>query len=289
MRCDLHVHTLHSGMCGIPFLNRFCRESYSDPLDLYNTLKQRGMDLVTVTDHDSIEAMEALRHRADFFLSEEVTCTTPSKTEIHIGVYGIYERHHEEMQRRRNDLPALTAYLNEQKLFFSINHVFSCLTGRRADLDFALFEQFIPGVETINGHMPQCSNRYASELARSWRKAPVAGSDSHTLAGLGRTYTEVPGANSVETYLNGLCRGRSNVCGKSGSYLTLTRAIAEIGLQMTGEIEWTIALTPLLLAIPFVTLVNYIGEVIFATKWARRMITADRELLNVNYLAPDAE
>src|SRR6266851_3583362 len=140
MKCDLHVHTVHSGMCTVPLLNRICRESYSAPQDVYEILKRRGMDLVTVTDHDSIDAAERLRRHPDFFLSEEVSCVTPSGTELHVGVYGIRERDHVEMQRRSNDVPALAAYLRERMLLFSVNHVFSSLTGRRALPDFQMFE-----------------------------------------------------------------------------------------------------------------------------------------------------
>src|SRR5450755_3470668 len=74
MRCDLHVHTLHSGMCGIPGLHSLVRESYNQPEAVYMRLKELGMDLVTITDHDSIDAVEPLRKHPDFFLSEEVTC-----------------------------------------------------------------------------------------------------------------------------------------------------------------------------------------------------------------------
>ena len=66
MKCDLHVHTVHSGMCTVPLLNRICRESYSAPQHVYETLKRRGMDLVTVTDHDSIDAAEVLRSHPAF-------------------------------------------------------------------------------------------------------------------------------------------------------------------------------------------------------------------------------
>src|SRR6476646_5762791 len=120
MRCDLHVHTIHSGMCTLPLLRRICRESYSDPLQVYETAKRRGMDLVTVSDRDSIVANQQLRHLPDFFLSEEVTCTMPSGTEIRMGVYDIEESHHMELQRRRRDLPALIAWLQEEKLLFSV-------------------------------------------------------------------------------------------------------------------------------------------------------------------------
>src|ERR1700693_4845544 len=132
MRCDLHVHTRHSGMCTIPLLNRVCRESYSDPEAVYHALKRRGMDLVTVTDHDSIDAAETLRGYSDFFLSEEVSCRTSRGTELHMAVYNITQRDHTEMQRRRDDLTSLVSYLEERALLFSINHVYSGLTGARS-------------------------------------------------------------------------------------------------------------------------------------------------------------
>src|ERR1700690_4475617 len=116
MRCDLHVHTRHSGMCTVPVMSRICLESYNQPRALYETLKQRGMDLVTVTDHDSIGAAAELRHHPDFFLSEEVTCRTSRGTELHVGVYDITERDHVEIQRRRDDLAALFGYLNEREI-----------------------------------------------------------------------------------------------------------------------------------------------------------------------------
>ena len=271
MKCDLHVHTRHSGMCNLPLLDRVCRECYNHPEAVYETLKRRGMDLVTVTDHDSIGAAESLRRYPDFFLSEEVTCTTPSGTEIHVGVYGIDERHHTELQRRRKDVPALAAYLREQRLFFSINHVLSSLTGRRAARDFELFEDEFPGLETLNGQIPRPNNTTAGRLARDWRKAPVAGSDAHTLESLATTYTEIPAAASIQDFLRGLRRGRGLVQGASGDYAKLTRAILEIGMRLVEEHNWAIALAPLLLLVPAVTLANYATELVFAAKWSRRL------------------
>ncbi|MBZ5607917.1 MAG: PHP domain-containing protein [Acidobacteriia bacterium] len=271
MRCDLHVHTRHSGMCTVPLLKRVCRESYSDPEEVYQTLKRRGMDLVTVTDHDSIDAAEHLRRYPDFFLSEELTCRTPSGNEIHVGVYGIEERQHVELERRRNDVPALAAYLREQKIFFSINHVFSSLTGRRSSDDFLLFADQFPALETRNGQIPETNNRSAERLARDWRKAAVGGSDAHTLASLGLTYTEVPAAGSIHEYLRGLRHGRVRIHGVSGDYAKLTRAVLEIGTGLVQEYTWTLALAPLMLLIPAVTLGNYFREILFDYTWSRRL------------------
>ncbi len=136
MRCDLHVHSIASGMCNTPILDRICRESYNQPAEVYTRLKKLGMSSVTLTDHDSIDAGEALRKHPDFFLSEEATVQMPGGTEMHLGVYGITERDHIEIQRRRKDFISLMMYLTEKKLFFSVNHVFSGLTGRRLDEDF---------------------------------------------------------------------------------------------------------------------------------------------------------
>jgi predicted metal-dependent phosphoesterase TrpH len=269
MRCDLHVHTRHSGMCNIPGFHRFCRESYNDPEAVYRTLKRRGMDLVTVTDHDSIDAAEHLRHYPDFFLSEEVTCITPSGTEIHVGAYGIDERHHIELQRRRKDVPALAAYLHEQKILFSINHVFSSLTGRRTQLDFEMFEDLFPAMETLNGHIPSGNNRAARQLAEDWQKAPIGGSDAHTLETLALTYTEVGDADSIDTYLEAVRQGGGQVTGASGNYAKLTRAVLGIGGSLVRDCPWAVVLTPLMLVVPVVTLVNYFCELSFRAHWSR--------------------
>ena len=275
MRCDLHVHTIHSGMCTVPLMNRICRECYTEPEALYETLKVRGMGLVTVTDHDSIDAIEALRSRPDFFLSEEVTCWTPSGTELHMGVYGIREADHGELQSRRTDLPRLIAYLNERNLFCSVNHVFSSLTGPRADADFTFFERHVHGIETLNGQITAGANRSAAVLAARWGKAIVAGSDAHTKAKLGRTYTEVPDARDAAEFLEGLRRGYGRAYGESGDYWKLTRAVLEIGCCLVREKSWTALLAPLLLAAPLVTLGNLIRELTFNHKWSRRLALSD--------------
>lgn len=271
MKCDLHVHTIHSGMCTVPLLDRICRESYNDPQALYDTLKRRGMDLVTVTDHDSIDAVESLRSRDDFFLSEEVSCGTTNGTHLHMGVYDIEERHHTELQHRRDDMPSLLAYLDEQELLFSINHVFSGLTGPRTDADFEEFAARFPAVETRNGQMIGAANRHASAFAAKAGKIVIGGSDAHTLASVGRTYTEVPGARTSREFVAGLKAGRSVAIGESGDYWKLTRAIFEIGTELIREHRAALLLSPLFALVPAVTMVNYGLEAWFAMRWGRRV------------------
>lgn len=213
MRCDLHVHTI------------YCEK-----------LKRFGMDLVTITGHDSIDAAESLRKHPDFFLSKEATCHMPSGREVHIGIYDITERQYIEIQRRRNCFYSLLGYLNEQKLLFSINHLLSSLTGPRDQ----------------------------SELAAHMGKAPIGGSDAHTIA---------PGARNKDEFLHAVRAGQGIVQGESGSFSKLTRDVWTICGGMMKESRWTRALAPLLAAVPAVILVNCLVEASFAERWFGRIVS----------------
>jgi predicted metal-dependent phosphoesterase TrpH len=271
-------------MCTIPVFKRFCRESYNEPLALYETLKRRGMQIVTVTDHDSVGAAEELRRFPDFFVSEEVTCILPGGNEAHIAVYDISERQHVEIQARRNDMPRFLAYLREQDLLFGVNHAFSALTGNRRAADFALFEAEFPVLETLNGHIPARSNRAAASMAERRRKIATGGSDSHTMGPLARTWTEVPGARTVREFLDGLRAGRATVAGLDGTPWLLTRTVLETGAYFVRELGWPALLFPLFAAVPFSTAGTHLWDILFASLWRRRLERAavlQREQLSV--------
>jgi predicted metal-dependent phosphoesterase TrpH len=257
-------------MCTVPGLTRVCKESYNEPRALYERLKQRGMNLVTVTDHDSIDAVEELRRYPDFFLSEEVTCTMPSGTEMHAGVYGIEERDHAELQRRRHDVESLLAYAIERRLFVTVNHLYSSLTGPRKEDDFAVFARDFHGVETVNGQMLARSNKLAEEFAQRFTKPVVGGSDSHTLAGLARTFTEVPGARNAQEFVAGMRGGHSRAKGESGNYFKLTADVFAIGGSLMQEQPWIALGFGLFALAPLITLGNYARELAFAWYWSQK-------------------
>jgi predicted metal-dependent phosphoesterase TrpH len=258
-------------MCTVPVLNRVCRESYNEPLAVYERLKQRGMDLVTVTDHDSIEAAETLCRFPDFFVSEEVSCVTPSGGGVHVGVYNITDRDHLELQRRRTDLESMAAYLAERNILFAVNHVFSALTGARYEADFDLFHDLFPAMETLNGQLMPLCNRRARRLARRWSKIGLGGSDAHTMEALGLTYTEVRGARNAAEFLEGLNLRRGSVQGQSGTYARLTRAVLSIGGSMVRDDSRMCLAAPLALAVPFVTLGSCLRDLLFTRMWSRRL------------------
>ena len=271
MRCDLHVHSIASGMCDTPGLTRIAKESYNQPAEVYERCKRLGMSIVTLTDHDSIDAAEALRKYPDFFLSEEVTVRMPTGTQIHLGVYGITEKDHAEISRRRNDFIALLMYLTERKIFFSLNHVFSSLTGRREIEDFNWFASYIPALEVRNGQMWQAANQQAQQLASKLGKAAVAGSDSHTLSGVARTFTEMPGARTVEEYFAGLRAGCGIIHGQHGSYAKLTMDILNFVGRVVKDNPPASVLLPLTVFIPAITGFHWLNEIRFCKQWATKL------------------
>jgi len=281
----MHVHSYFSGACTTPFARRFCRESYSDPEQVYSLLERRGMNLFTLTDHDSIDGAEKLRCRPGFFLSEELTCRMPSGTEVHVGVYDFHERQHAQLQQRRNDLIALLMYLSERRIFFSINHVFSSLTGPRDREDFAWFQEYFPAIETRNSHMLEETNGRAAKLAKQWDKIGVGGSDAHALPSVGSAYTEVPGARGKEEFFAGLRNGLGVVHGESGSFSKLTRDVLIIAREMMREKYWTLALSPLAMLIPAITFFNYCDERMFSRRWAAEVIEPSKTRKRSRWIA----
>ena len=271
MRCDLHVHTKASGMFTAPVLKYLCQECYNEPLEVYELLKRRGMTAITITDHDSLKGSEALRSRPDFFLSEEVTVRMPSGTEAHIGVYNITERDHIEIQRRASDFVSLLMYLTERKLFFSVNHVFSGLTGRREAKDFAWFESYVPAYEARNGQMWRKSNESAATLAARLGKIAIAGSDAHALSGVGLTYTEVPGARTPDEFFAGLRSGWGRVAGDHGSYGRLTGDVFSIVRSFFADKPLAALLAPIALLVPAFSAGHWLNEIRFCRKWTAAM------------------
>jgi predicted metal-dependent phosphoesterase TrpH len=284
MRCDLHVHSLCSGPVDLPILGRFGNECYSTPREVYDRARWRGMSLVTLTDHDSIEGALSLAHLPDFFVSEEVTCLLPGGRQLHLGVFGIDEAQHAAIQQRRSDAEGLFAYLAEQRIATAVNHLFSALTGRRQLSDFELALRHARLVETRNGMMPESTNRFAARVGRRAGLPGVGGSDAHTLASVARAFTIVPGATNREDFLAGLRRGLTIPAGGSGSYARLTADVVRLflggyaenarlagaGLAPALRFAALLAALPLMPLLPLVTAGIYADELLFGARHHRR-------------------
>jgi predicted metal-dependent phosphoesterase TrpH len=202
---------------------------------VYRVAKARGMDLVTITDHDSIGGcLEFLNRHPDandFFISEEIECLVPGlPLKVHIGAYDINERIHRDVQPLRTSVFETAAYLRQQGVFFTLNHLFFFLHGQMPLGDYldALLPLF-SAFEVRNGTMLEAHNTLIEDIIGARRAAghaavEIGGSDSHTLSGIGTTYTEVPARNRAE-YLQNLRAGLTRVGGRHGGSVRVMREI----------------------------------------------------------------
>jgi predicted metal-dependent phosphoesterase TrpH len=222
LRADLHVHTRASRVCGtLKFLGS--RDCYSAPEDVYRVAKARGMHLVAVTDHDAIDgALElAAAHPDDVIVGEEVSCwLADGQLEVHLGVYGMTERLHREIQPwRRNALDVMTA-LREANVFFALNHLLHFYRGQIPFDAYLELLDAVPALEARNGTMLPEHNLLVEALAlrspSGRRLGMIGGSDAHTLRRIGRTWTEAPGANREE-FLASLRDGLGRPHGEHGA------------------------------------------------------------------------
>lgn len=222
MKLDSHVHTTHSGKATVFPFNHFMRESYNTPDGVYTTATNRGMDLVTITDHDQISGALEIVDRHGVIVGCEVTAEWPDiDLCVHINVLDITPAQHDDIQRLRRDVRQLMPYLHQHGIYSSLNHVASGINGPLTAAHLAAVLPWVDGLEVINGTRQPSQNRTAVCLAAATGKHTLGGSDSHTGRGIGLTWTEVPGAGTRDEFMTGLRAGRGIAGGAHGGIRTM--------------------------------------------------------------------
>ena len=224
-RCDLHIHSRFSARSEEWLFRRFdFPDSYSDPRELHRLLRERGMDFVTITDHDTIEGNLEIAELEGTFISEEVTTYFPhDPCKIHLLVWGISEAQHAEIVAARENIFDLQSYLAREGIAHSVAHPLYSINGK---LDVGHLERLIllfKHFEGINGLRDALLSTLARDLLSSltpekveemanrhdqapthpepWRKIFTGGSDDHGGQFVAGAHTETPKARDVSTFL----------------------------------------------------------------------------------------
>src|SRR6266540_3366604 len=167
-RADLHCHSRFSVFKYFRRANT--RDCYNAPEDVYRIAKARGMAYVCLTDHDSIDGALYLLNKhpemTDFFIGEEVETYFPETGQrIHVGVWGLDEAQHREIQRLRPNIRELIPYMKSQRLIFGINHLFQNYRMKNvAGLYIAELLEMFDIFEVLNGAMASFHNRMVQQL-----------------------------------------------------------------------------------------------------------------------------
>ena len=141
---------------------------------------------------------------------------------------GLDEAQHHEIQRLRKDVSELLPYLREQRLFTSINHVASGINGTITAAHIVAALPWVDGLEVRNGSRLASQNRTAAALSAAHRKVGVAGSDSHTGRGIGRTWIDAPSATTRGEFMLALKSGAVHAGGGEGHYFTMASDICRM-------------------------------------------------------------
>src|SRR5947208_669746 len=234
-RADLHCHTRFSIFKYFRRANT--RDCYNAPEDVYRIAKARGMSYVCLTDHDSIDGALYLLNKypeiTDFFIGEEVETYFPETGQrIHVGVWGLDEAQHREIQKLRRNIRELVPYLKSERMVFGVNHLFQNYRMKNVAARYVaeLIEMF-DIYEVLNGAMASFHNKMVQQLVTTIKShgrlaSMVGGSDAHTLKHVAKVHTVSKGETPAEFIEN----VRAGDCFGWGAEMRFRELVADIYL-----------------------------------------------------------
>ncbi|WP_419660794.1 glycosyl transferase, family I [Desulfosarcina variabilis str. Montpellier] len=234
MRIDLHVHSKHSKRPSQWILKKIgCPESFTEPLQIYDITKRRGMTHVTITDHNSIDGALEIAHLPNTFVSEEVTSYFPEDgCKLHILALDINEAQHRTIQELRKNVYELSSYFRQENIFHIVAHPLYAVNDRlridHLERLLLLFQNFeLNGARNARenqtlktivnslspGDIQRLTDQYdlAPCCENAHQKRLFGGSDDHSALNIARTYTELIGHQEPVTSLATLENSRVSV------------------------------------------------------------------------------
>src|SRR5438270_963619 len=232
-KCDLHIHSRFSARSEEWLFRRFdFPDSYSDPRELHRQLIERGMGFVTITDHDAIDGCLEIRDLPNTFISEQVTTYFPQDPyKVHLLVWGITEKQHQDIVIVRDNIFSLQRYLQGAQIAHAVAHPLYSINGKleasHLERLILLFKHFegINGLrdallsdlaQTLFGSLTpekidELSDRHnlAPTHKEPWKKVLFGGSDDHGGQSIASVFPETPPAVSVEKFLEHI---RTGIC-----------------------------------------------------------------------------
>lgn len=255
-RADLHCHSDASNKAAEAALNAIsCPECYSEPREVYEQARRRGMDFVTVTDHDSIEGAARIAGLPGVVIGEELTCWFPEDDcKMHVLVYGITAAHHEALQSLANNIYDVAEYIERNQIAHAVAHPiyrqneklerwhlerllllfkgFECLNGAHSALHREAFEPLLDRLDRQEIDKLSARHRLHPRWPEPWLKTRVGGTDDHGLLNVGRTWTEFPPeTESVDDLLSCLREGRCKPGGEAGGSAKLAHTFYSVAVR----------------------------------------------------------
>jgi len=211
------------------------------------------MGLVTISDHNTIEGSLAIAHLPDTFVSVEITSYFPADgCKVHVLALDLCEAQFAEINRLRENVFELVPYLRSEGLVHVCAHPLYGVNGKMSLSHFEELLLLFKHLE-LNGaregraneviravassltpeDMDRLAERhgFAADYPEPWVKYLTGGSDDHGSRNIARIHTEVPGAGSVEEFLEGIRSGNCRPLGQAATPETMAHNLYSIAYQ----------------------------------------------------------
>jgi glycosyltransferase involved in cell wall biosynthesis/predicted metal-dependent phosphoesterase TrpH len=233
----MHVHSTASELSRLGIQRSLgLPECATPPQEVYELAKRRGMDFVTITDHDTIDGAQEIAHLPDVFISEELTVSFKGEPQaVHVLCYGIDGSDHEWLQAHSHDVETCAAYLAEHEITAALAHPFYAvgapLTARHRRRLARLFGIW----ETRNGSRAKELNLPAFVYIETHGGTAIGGTDDHAGIDIGQTYTETRHAATPQEFLALIRAGDAKSHGTQGSAAKWAHAAMALAIRSLGS------------------------------------------------------
>jgi glycosyltransferase involved in cell wall biosynthesis/predicted metal-dependent phosphoesterase TrpH len=232
-RVDLHCHSTASEVSKLGIQRSLgLPECATPPEEVYELAKRRGMDFVTITDHDTIDGCLEIADRKDVFISEELTTWFAGEPQaVHLLCFGITPDDHAWLQENARDVEACAEYLHSREIGCSLAHPFYAVEAPLTPAHRRRLAELFPVWETRNGSRARELNMPAAIYIETHGGTGTGGSDDHAGVDIGRTFTETPPAATPEEFLRHVREGRAEGRGEQGSAAKWAHSAMALGTR----------------------------------------------------------
>ncbi|HEV2786298.1 MAG TPA: glycosyltransferase [Solirubrobacteraceae bacterium] len=212
-------------------------ECATPPQEVYDLAKRRGMDFVTITDHDTIDgALELAERYEDAFVSEELTAWFRGEPQaVHILVWGITPDDHERLQALAGDVEAVAEELRARGIACALAHPFYAVAAPLLPRHRHRLAQLFAIWETRNGARAHELNAPAEVYIETHGGTGVGGSDDHAGVDIGRTFTQTGRCATWREFLDQVVAGDATALGQHGSAAKWTHAAMALATRALGR------------------------------------------------------
>lgn len=267
-RIDAHCHSNASDGPAVKSLGLIeMPECYSEPEQVYDQARARGMDLVTITDHDTIKGAITLAERGfeGFIVGEEVTTYFPEdRCKLHVTVWGLTPEQHEAIEtlKLRDDVYQFCQWLREENLPHALAHPVYNQNGKQSVWHLERCCLLFRAFEIVNGAHSGTHIQAAQRLLQwldpdriralsikheiepvfdqPWIKGITGGSDDHGLLNVGRAFTAIKTDTGEKitdprAFFDLVMTGASTAGGVAGHPSLLAHQLTTVASHYTGR------------------------------------------------------